>query len=286
MADTTSSYFHNRQLDHDFYEGIRCHYGTLGSPDLLTQISHDTGTIVSLVAGDIATIKLESGPQIVNLFIFNSHDPDERLWAQFSSVIEGAFLRRYSRLWSTMAKCRPMATVIEDTVAPTSEYGTAIGKHHFLFGGSETPADWRAGGGPIGIKSTWERLVDALETSGWDAGILTDCVCLFQKTAIDPQTQRLQIFPSDAKAGDRLVLFAELDINLVFALSPYRDGSRSAAELDGSVDEVTVSVHRNVAEPLGWPYKGISYPDLGLYEDASGSRSTAVMATPGHGLVR
>jgi uncharacterized protein YcgI (DUF1989 family) len=88
--------------------------------------------------------------------------------------------------------------------------------------------------------------------------------------------------PSEALPGDRVTLFAELDLTVLLALSPYVDGARGAGELDGVEPRpVEVTVHDQVAEPLAWPYPGDPYPDLSLYLDDNGVRSDEPGPTPG-----
>ena len=187
--------------------------------------------IVDLRPGEVLIIRLLDGPQIVNLFAFNTHDPDERLWVQDMALTEGLFLSRYSRLWGEMARYRPLLTVVEDTVVTQPSGNPPEGKHHFIFGGSGTPADWRYAGGAPGVMTTYEQFSAALALRDLPAMLLKDNVCLFQKVAISATSQRFTILPSDAVKRDYVALFSELDVTVLLALSPYNDGSRSPAEL-------------------------------------------------------
>ena len=225
------------------------------------------------------SFELLAGPQIVNVFPWNADDPDERYWAEETMLIEGAKLQRYTRLWSTMARFRPMATVIDDTVVNLRHHGDPQAFHHFVHGGSGTPADWAARGGKSDVASTWERLTDAMDTVRLPARLLTENMSLFQKTAIDPVAQTITILPSDAVPGDRVVFFAEFDLTLAVALSPY--GGGGVDNLDGTTNPVSVRVEPDIAQPLGWPYPGVAYPDLSLYLDEDGKRSHEIGPTPG-----
>jgi uncharacterized protein YcgI (DUF1989 family) len=199
-------------------------------------------------------------------------------------LIEGAYLQRNTRLWGTMARFRPLVTVIEDTVVTLRPLGQGQAFHHFAHGGSGTPADWLARGGRPGVKTSWERLTGAMATIDLPAHMFMENVSLFQKTAIEPTSQVLTILPSDAMAGDRVIWFAEIDLTLAVAASPYREGGVPLSKLDGSTRPVTVRVQRDVAKPLGWPYPDVPYPDLSLYLDpATGARTHAVGPTPGIG---
>lgn len=272
---------HERPLDKDFYRDIRLTLGEKPLSGASVDLSPDTGTIVKAPAGSLVSFEQLAGPQIVNVFMWSSDDPDERYWAEETMLIEGSNIQRYTRLWGTMARFRPLATVIEDTVITLRRAGSVQAFHHFIHGGSGTPADWAARGGASGVKSSWQRLTDAMATEGLEAELLTENASLFQKTAIEPIGQAITIEPSDAMAGDRIILFTEIDLTLAAALSPYGGGGVPINELDGSTQPVRVSVEKGVAEPKGWPYEGVPYPDLSLYHDDADRRDPAIGTTPG-----
>lgn len=269
---------HARPFQKDFYESVM---DKAAQAELrMTQtLAVPEARPVELQAGELLTLELVEGPQIVNLFALNPHDPDERIWTQDMCLIEGIYLSRFNRLWGTMARYRPLLTIVEDTVTTLA----GIGRHHFLFGGFETSADWQLQGGKEGVESTWEQFTDALESRSLEPSLLDKgYISLFQKVAVDGPTQQFQIYPSDARAGDRVTLFAEIDLLVLLALSPYIDGSRSPAEIgDPQPRAVKITVRERVAEPLGWPYPGVPYPDLSLYEDSEGHRVDEPVATPG-----
>jgi uncharacterized protein YcgI (DUF1989 family) len=267
-------------IDRDFYVRVRQRLGALAEANSL-RLSNLEGVSIAVAAGSAITLRLLEGPQIVNVLAFNQRDSDERIWHQ-GFLREGLFLRTFSRVWGSMARYRPLLTVLEDTVAvrPTPFPNP---QHHPQFGGAGTPAAWQVAGGAPGVRSTWEQFADACDELGISSHLIKDNLCLFQKSYIDRESQRVRILPSDALAGDRIVLFAEIDLTLVFALSPLIDGAR-AASTPGVPEPraVQVSVSEPAAEPLGWPYAGIPYPDLSLYnDDATGSRSDVPERTRG-----
>jgi len=264
---------HPRPLNRDFYITLRQDLRRMRAAEH-QRLDLLRGHAVELEAGDAVLLRLADGPQIVNAWAYNTHDCDERLWVQDMCLIEGVFLTRYSRLWGEMPRYRPLLTMVEDTVTPQRCGDPVGGQHHFLFGGGGTPANWRAGGGAPGVRTTYEQFVDVLDERGVPRELLTDNVCLFQKTAIDAAAQDFVVLPSDAVAGDLVTLFAEIDVTLVLALSPYVDGARTPAEIgDPRPRAVELQIFKEVATPLGWPYPGMPYPDLSLYLDDRGQRS-------------
>lgn len=240
------------------------------------------GMTCDMVAGELIRITLLDVPQIVNFFAFNAHDPDERYWAHNTLLSESLFLTRYSRLWGTMARNRPLLTILEETVTPPRREGAVFGRHHPAFGGSGTPADWRFAGGASGVSTTWEQLVSLITSLGLSASLIMDDVCFFQKVAIEPYTSHVLTLPSDALAGDRVTLFAEIDVTILLALSPYLGGSLPPGEIvDPRPGKVEVAIMERLATPLPWPYPGEPYPDLALYVDETGTRSDEPSSTPG-----
>ncbi len=250
-----------------------------------TQVLSDLrGLACEVRSGEVLQLQLLDGAQIVHLFMFNPEDPDERFWAQTSFATEGLFLSRYRRLWGIMARNRPMLTMLADTVTPPRRADWVYGSHHPICSGTGLPIHWRCAGGPTGILTPWEQMVALVETRGLDPRLILDKddACFFQKMRIEPYSQHLELLPSDALTGDRVALFAEMDLVVLLALSPYVDGSpppTRATEVAPRAVEVTLM--NRVATPLPWPYPGVGYPDLSLYLDATGVRSDTPVPTAG-----
>jgi uncharacterized protein YcgI (DUF1989 family) len=265
-------------VDRAFYDELIAGLATASRTSTVT-LDDLSGATVDLRAGETVTIELVEGPQIVNLFAFNPHDPDERMW-HMSVLRDGLFPTVGNRIWGTMARNRPLLTFLEDTVS--ADPRGPFGQHHLYFGGSGTPADWRFAGGDERVRTTWRQLADQLLGRGVAPSLLLENLCLFQKATIDVRPMRVDILPSDAVAGDRVTLFAEIDLTIALALSPYIDGARPASTPGLPVPRrVDVHVGERLATPLPWPYPGISYPDLSRYLDADGVRSREPVPTPG-----
>ncbi|MCW3014423.1 MAG: hypothetical protein JWO02_1515 [Solirubrobacterales bacterium] len=271
---------HPRPMDRDFYVQAR---EAATAAQVVEQVDFDEpgAFLLDLGAGETASIELLSGAQIVNLLPFNTADPDERLWAHETCLLEGLWLTRYSRLWGTMARFRPLLTILEDTVVTPRRPGEMGAHHHPVYGGAGTPASWKWAGGREGTLTTWEQFAAALATRALPTTLIKDNACLFQKTRLDAPAQRLDILASDAVTGDRVTLFAEVDVTLMLALSPYVDGASATADIDESPRPVRITRTTAVAQPLGWPYPDMGYPDLALYLDETGTRATEAVPTPG-----
>jgi uncharacterized protein YcgI (DUF1989 family) len=166
-----------------------------------------------------------------------------------------------SRMWSTMPWFRALLTVLEDSM----DRAGLGGRHHFVLDGWETPATWLADGGDVVVPSAWDRFARLLSVRGIDPKLHRDHVALFRKVAIDAGSQTLRLLPTDARAGDRIVLYAESDLDVALVPSPYRGGGSRASEMDGCVNPVRAESWSSGIEPLGWPYPGVPYPDVRPY---------------------
>lgn len=272
-----------KPLNQPFYSDLRAKVSET-PPRFSTSLRDLRGMACEIRAGELLRVTLLEDAQIVHLFMFNRHDPDERYWAQTTFATETLFLTRYSRLWGSMARNRPMLTVLEDTVTPPRCPDWEYGRHHPLCSGTSVPIYWQCAGGPEGVPTAWEQMAALIEARGLDPRRILDKddACLFQKSRIHPYSQHLEMLPSDALAGDRVTFFAEMDLVVLLALSPFVDGSPPAATAaEVRPRAVEISLSEQVAAPLPWPYPGVGYPDLSLYIDETGARSDEPVPTRG-----
>jgi uncharacterized protein YcgI (DUF1989 family) len=262
-----------------YYEHLIARLGSANWRDSF-DLTDFSGVCLEVGAGELVKVTLLEGPQIVTFFPFNRQDPDEHYWHQ-SNVREGFFLSRFTRLWGSMARYRPLLTVVANTVSTAGGDATE-GFHHPILAGLGTSREWEADGGDPNVATTWVQFAALLAKREIDTYHLTENLNLFQKVAINVQAQRFEMIPSDALAGDSITFFAEIDLCVLFALSPYIDGSLSARELKSPAPRaVRITISDQLAEPLPWPYPGIPYPDLTLYLDENGVRSDTPQCTPG-----
>ena len=102
-------------LDPAFYDGVRN-----AKPDYAlverSVIPPNTGKGFEVKKGQLFRIIQETGPQVVDVALWNIHDPKEFFRPEHSFLIEGWFIRENTRLWSDVPYFRPMATCLEDTV--------------------------------------------------------------------------------------------------------------------------------------------------------------------------
>lgn len=230
------------------------------------------GVVITLAPSDILRLTVIERAQVVHMYAWNPDDPDERIWTNETSSKEDAFLAVDHRIWGTMARFRPLLTVVEDSVGARQVPGDGQGRHHFVLGGWETPFAWAVGGGNPEIPTTWHRFRALLDAAGVDPVLYRDHVSLFQRVMVDMSTQHFDVVGSDAQAGDRLAFFAEIPLAVALVPSPYREGGTWPADLDGTTNPVRWEILHVDVPPPGWPYPGVPYPDLTRYVDKRGHR--------------
>lgn len=268
----SARYHHRRPFDQATYDAVRVYLATRPASHSSGSLPAE-GAVLDLAPSQVLRLTLAEGPQVVHLFAWNTDDPDERIWTNETSSKEDAFLTRDHRIWGTMAHFRPLLTVVEDSLADRRDQGETIGPHHFVLGGRETPIAWKLAGGDPRVPSVWDRFRALLDEQSVNQRIYRDHISLFQHVRVDVPTQSFDVVPSQARAGERLVLFAEIALKLALVPCPSRAGGTGATGLDGSVRRVEWEVVATPVPAPGWPYPGLPYPDLSPYVDATGSRT-------------
>jgi uncharacterized protein YcgI (DUF1989 family) len=191
------------------------------------EIPSPTGKAFRVNRGQIARFLISSGPQIVDLDVFNAESPRERLWANQTLNREGFWLSTFSRLWSNMPSFRPLATIIEDTVATDQSAGPA--RHHHIFGGHCNPFFWQVATGRSGLPNCYENLCQAVSEFGLPPESVHDNLNLFQKTLLASDGM-MRTVRSDARKGDFVDFYAEINLILAASLCPRGSGGTEASD--------------------------------------------------------
>lgn len=204
----------------------------------MTRLSHvhlapQTGTGFVVRRGELLRIIDPTGEQVSDLISFANDDPRE--WLSSGRTIDYAntiYLTTGHTLYSN--RSRPMWTVIEDTV----------GRHDFLLTPC-SPETFSIIYGTTGHHpSCFENLVKALAPFGIAPDVIPTTLNVFMNVDVLPSGE-IRILPPKSRAGDCLVLRAEMDLIVgVTACS---------AELsnNGSFKPIDVEVHAAPAAPAG-----------------------------------
>ena len=106
-------------------------HGTLAPPDLGLYRSARAGAVKTgevlvrpreggcfrVPAGGFFRISSVEGPQVGDLNLWNAHNLDERFYSGKTRAIHGTHITTGERMWSNLPYLRPMATIVEDTLA-------------------------------------------------------------------------------------------------------------------------------------------------------------------------
>jgi len=172
-------------------------------------------------AGHVFRIKVIEGSQVGDFNMWNLHNPRERMWASRTRQLQRAHVSTYDRLWSTLPYLRPMATIIDDTLA---DYGVDDegGRVHDLLGTRCDPYVNRLLTGEDFDFHCHSNLVRAVEPWGLTEFDVHDVLNIFQCTGLNDDDQYF-MKACPARQGDYLEFFAEIDLLCALSCCPGGD---------------------------------------------------------------
>ncbi len=166
----------------------------------------------------------EEGPQVGDVSFWNFNNPKEQFSPERTVLLEGWVIRPGHRLWSDVPWYRPMATCLEDTVVTTAP---EEGWHHHVVTSSHcTPELYEMMSGIAGLNACHFNLLEAIWPFGLREEDLRDNINIFMKTRLDPIEGGVHGGVSDAKKGDILEFYAEIDLLVAVSNCPNGTGSR------------------------------------------------------------
>jgi hypothetical protein len=217
-------------------------------------------------AGHVFRIKVTDGPQVGDFNMWNLHNPRERMWASRTRQLQRAHVSTYDRLWSTLPYLRPMATIIDDTLA---DYGVDEdgGRVHDLLGTRCDPYVNRLLTGEDFDFHCHSNLVRAVQPYGLTELDVHDVLNVFQCTGLNEDDQYF-MKACPAKKGDYLEFFAEIDLLCAMSCCPggdlsidlwgpeARDPLETCNPLDVEIYAVDPALLAGWSSPQPAPYKG------------------------------
>lgn len=250
---TTQWDFPTPLFNGEFYESLRSARPGFRRVEQFVISLEERGKAFVVRKGQSARIICVEGPQVADLCFWNANDYKEHLWNDQTLNREGTHLTTFSRLWSNMPKFRPMMTIIEDTVENKPTYPGS--RHHIILGAHCNPYYWywalKDKNHPYVTKyNCYYNMSRAIAPFGLEPKDLHDNLNLFQKTFLDAATGRYVVEPSDAKEGDYVEFYAEMDV--LIAVSICSDGSDSIPRTVGEQDikPLGVEIYETGIQPL------------------------------------
>lgn len=203
--------------------------------------------------GQSVRIVCVEGPQVADVWFWNAHDYDEHFWNEFTLSREGFFVSTFSRLWGNMPRLRPMMTIIEDTVE-TKPTNPGSG-HHFVFGGHCNPHYWywalRDKSHPyVTTFNCYHNAIRGIARFGLGPSDLHDNLNLFMKCYFDLDTGLHPLEPSDAKKGDYVEFYAEMDVVVAVSVCSNGSGSLPLSWGEQDIKPLGIEVYETGIQPL------------------------------------
>jgi uncharacterized protein YcgI (DUF1989 family) len=185
------------------------------------KVSMRSGKAWEVPAGHVFRIRVSEGPQVGDFNMWNKHDPRERMWASRTRQLQSAHVSTYDRLWSTLPFLRPMATIIDDTLA---DYGQDAegGRVHDLLGTRCDPYVNKLLTGEDFDFHCHSNLVRAVIPFGLTEFDVHDVLNVFQCTGLNDEDKYF-MKACPAKKGDYLEFFAEMDLLCALSCCPGGD---------------------------------------------------------------
>lgn len=203
------------------------------------------GKAWKMSAGQVCRILVAGGSQVGDLNLWNQHDPREYFWAARTRQFHGTHVTTGDRLWSTLPRMRPMATIIGDTL----NYGVDAdgGRCHDLLGTRCDPYVSTLISGKSFDRHCHSNLTRAILPFGLSEYDVHDVLNVFMVTGLD-HSGRYWISGSPAKEGDYLEFFAETDLLCGMSACPAGDVSGPPwglrdSDIDELPDAMTIAVY-------------------------------------------
>lgn len=211
------------EADRTFYDRLRAAQSQYKLVDKFS-IPPYSGRGFIVHRGQTFRVAEEAGPQVGAVAFWNAHDHRETFLAASTWGHEGVFVKVYSRMLSTLPSFRPMLTCVEDTVITESPPNAHY--HHHIIGSHCSPELIEMRFGDPGANACRLNLLHAIEPFGLAEADLHDNINVHQKVDLsDITVGRARILRSDAKIGDYIEFYAELDLLVAVSVCPFGDGT-------------------------------------------------------------
>jgi uncharacterized protein YcgI (DUF1989 family) len=229
-----------------------------------------SGRAWEVANGQICRFTITQGPQVLDLNLWNRHDPRERFWAARTRQLCGAHVTVGDQLWSTLPFLRPLATVVADTIAyGIDEDGAGC---HDLLGTRCDPYINQILSGTAYDFHCHSNLVRAVLPWGLTEYDIHDVVNVFQVTGLRKDDERYFMKASPARVGDYFELFAEVDLLMAASTCPGGDLSAPLWGPNTGADPVCNPIKVEVFGVAPDALRGWSTPPRAAYRGADGLR--------------
>ena len=188
----------------------------------MTRIPPRSGTAFELAKGASLTVIDPEGSQVSDLLAYNAQDVREVISnGRTFDYEETLHLSTGNRLWSN--RSNPMLSIVEDTVR----------RHDFLLTPCSTATFEHFYPDEPVHRGCFGNLAEALEPYGIGPDDIPTAFNIFMNVPVDGESGLIAVKPPVSKAGDRIVLRAEMDLIIgLTACSAYDSNGGSFKPID------------------------------------------------------
>ena len=188
----------------------------------MTRIPPRSGTAFELAKGASLTVIDPEGSQVSDLLAYNAQDVREAISnGRTFDYEETLHLSTGNRLWSN--RSNPMLSIVEDTVR----------RHDFLLTPCSTATFEHFYPDKPVHRGCFGNLAEALEPFGIGPDDIPTAFNVFMNVPVDGESGLIAVKPPVSKAGDRIVLRAEMDLIIgLTACSAYDSNGGSFKPID------------------------------------------------------
>lgn len=239
------------KLDKGFYDKLLAAKSSFKLVEKFT-IAPNNGRGFVVQKGCTFRVVEVEGPQIADVAFWSAGEPKLEFFSPCRTLhLEGMFMRPYSRLWSEVPRFRPIATCIGDTVETLQ---AEEGWHHHFLGGHCTPEMWEMTANRTDLNACHLNLLQAIESFGLKEEDLRDNINVHQKARVDGATGIMHYAGIDAKKGDYIEFYAEIDLLVAVSVCPSGDGARAPEEADRiSLNPIGIEIYDSGIAPKEFP---------------------------------
>ena len=180
-------------------------------------IPKETGRAFEVKKGEILRVTTIEGPQVADLNAFCREDPREMFWSGRTRTFQGTHLTVGHQLWSTPSRMRPMFTIIGDTVEH-KPLPKGAASHDLLYSRCNEHY-YKILTGEKGRPNCQDNLANAIAEFELTPDYVHDAFNIFMTIGVDEEGRMFFLEP-DAKKGDYIELYAEIDCLVAISACP------------------------------------------------------------------
>ena len=255
MADDTPMQRAKYPFDSAFYEDLAARRDSFETV-FEHEMPRGSGYGFKVEAGQSWRLTVVEGTNALDACVMNLDDPAEHYFPGAQIAIEGGRVTKFTRVWGTPPRSRPLCTCLANTVRWRDNGDHA--RDHLSHAAHCSAHHWMQYAG-IHPRTCYDNLRAGMAMMGYSQRWIHDNLNLFYKVAIEPYSGDYVFGTSDAKPGDCIEFYAEIRQIVVISICPYGDGTvepQGWSESEIPVYPLRVTVFDTGTVPRPWQAGG------------------------------